>query len=158
VKWSQITILRTQGRLVEMAALFARRLAFCLATYVALVALLIALGNHVLEWKGANTRLLESPYLLVYLLHLGQQMFFAQFAALAFTENVVPFFRLSLFTGLGVVALSLLLTPSFGMWGIVLAPLLATMVCSSWYPVWRAFQGQPLSVRQFIHAAVMGKV
>ena len=156
VKWSQITILRTQGKLVEMSTLFARRLAFSMITYALMAILLAMLGNWLLEWKGVNTRLLAFPFLAVYLFHLGQQMFFSQFASFTFTENVVPFFKLSLFTGIGLIALSFALTPWLGLWGLVLAPLLATMACSSWYPVWRGFRGQPLTVRQFVRAAIQG--
>jgi O-antigen/teichoic acid export membrane protein len=157
VKWPQITILRAQGRSREMAALFARRLACTTGTFVILAAILVLLGNHLLEWKGTQTRLLPTAQLVVYLIYLGQQQLFAQFGSLTFTENVVPFFKLSLFTGLGLMVLSLWMTPTYGVWGLILAPLLAMLVASSWYPIWRGFQGQPLTIGQFVRAAMGGK-
>ena len=157
VKWPQLTILRTQGRLDEMAALFARRLALMVATFLFLATALVLFGNPILEWKGSNTKLLSTPYLIVYLFYLGQQQFYAQFGTLTFTENVVPFFKLSLFTGLGLAYLSVVMTAWFDLWGLVLAPLIATMAGSTWYPVWRGFRGQPLTVRQFIRVGVLGR-
>lgn len=158
VKWPQITMLRTQGRLEEMAVLFARRLALTMLTFVALAAGLMLFGNKVLDWKGTHTRFLEWPYLLVYLLHVGQQHFYAQFGSLAFTENVVPFVKLSLWTGVILIALSVVLVQIIGLWGLLLAPILSTVVASSWYITLRGFRGQPLNVRQFARAAVLGHV
>jgi len=123
------------------------------------MAVILALfGNRLIEWKGANTRLLSTPYLVVYLFYLWQQQFYAQFGTLTFTENVVPFYRISLFTGLGLTVLSVAMTVWFGLWGLVLAPLIATLACSSWYPVWRGFRGQPLSVPQFLRAGLVGRL
>ena len=158
VKWPQITILRTQGRVREMAILFARRLALVMITFAAGAVLLLLLGNRLLEWKGSHTRLLALPYLVVYLLYLWQQLFYGQFGSLTFTENVVPFYRLAFCTGLGMITLSLLLTPQYGLWGLILAPVIAAQVGNSWYPIWLGFRGQPLSVREFLHAAIWGRV
>ena len=75
-----------------------------------------------------------------------------------FTENVVPFFKISIFTGLAACALSLAMTPLFGLWGLLIAPLIAESVYSSWFTVRRGFQGQPLAPRQFVFAAIRGHV
>lgn len=156
VKWPQITILRTQGRLEEMAILFARRLAFAVVSFLFMALVLVLAGNRLLTWKGTETRLLSTSHLIVYLFYLGQQMFYVQFGILTFTENVVPFFRISLLTGAGLICLSLVLTPQWGLWGLLLAPLAAELACSTWYPVIRGFRGQPLTPRQFLKVAVLG--
>lgn len=158
VKWPHLTILRTQGKVQEMAVMFARRLTMMMATFAFMAVIIVLFGNRLIEWKGANTRLLATPYLMVYLLYLWQQQFYSQFGALTFTENVVPFYRISLFTGLGLTVLSIAMTVWLGLWGLVLAPLIATLVCSSWYPVWRGFRGQPLSVPQFLRAGLVGRL
>ena len=158
VKWPYITMLRTQGRLVEMSALFARRLGFSLVTYIALAALVVLAGNPLLALKGTHTRLLATPALVFYLVYLGQQVFYVQFGSLAFTENVVPFFKIALFTGLWMLVLSFALTWVFGFWGMLAAPLLAESTYSSWYTVKRGFSGQPLKPRQFLRAALSGWV
>jgi O-antigen/teichoic acid export membrane protein len=157
VKWPYLTMLRTQGRLVEMSVLFARRLAFSLGTFIILAAFVVLVGNPLLAWKGTHTRLLATPALIFYFVYLAQQIFYGQFGSLAFTENVVPFFKIALFTGLWMLALSMVMTWTFGFWGMLAAPLLAETTYSSWYTVKRGFSGQPLTLRQFLRAALSGK-
>jgi O-antigen/teichoic acid export membrane protein len=157
VKWPQITILRTQGKLEEMAILFAQRLGWAMATFGIGAAVLLCCGNRLLELKGAHTRLIEWPYLTVFLLFLWQQLFYGQFGLLTFTENVVPFYRLSVLTALGMLILSVLLTPRYGLWGLLLSQLVVVQVGISWYPVWRGYRGQPLSFPNFLKAFVMGR-
>ena len=157
VKWPQITILRTQGRTNEMAVIFAHRLGWSIGTFVLGSMSLVFLGNRILGWMGTHTRLLPETYLSVYLVYLGQQMIYAQFGSLKFTENVVPFFKLSLFTGLGLLALSALMAWQIGLWGLILAPLIVTVATCAWYVTWQGFRCQPLNLRQFFHAAIYGR-
>ena len=125
VKWPYLTILRTHGRTREMAVIFARRLLLTMVTFTLLAVLLVLAGNRFLEWKGTHTRLLATPYLVTYLAYLGQQLFSGQFASLAFTENIVPFFKLGFATGVGLILLSLILTPTVGLWGLILVVMTA---------------------------------
>jgi len=158
VKWPEVSILRTQGRLDQMAVLFARRLVLVMLSFAGMGLIVLFAGNPLLAWKGTHTRLLPTPYLAFYLVYLAQNVFYVQFGMLAFTENVVPFFKIGLFTGLGVILCSLILTPLFGLWGLLVAPLIAETIYSSWFTVRRGFQGQPLAPRQFLLAAIRGHV
>jgi len=158
VKWPQIAILRTQGRLEEMARLFARRLALVMASFVALGLMVFFAGNALLAWKGTHTRLLPPPYLAFYLFYLTQNIFYVQFGFLAYTENVVPFFKISIFAGVTACALSLFMTPLWGLWGMLAATLIAETIFSNWYVVRRGFQGQPLAPRQFALAAIRSRL
>jgi O-antigen/teichoic acid export membrane protein len=158
VKWPTITMLRTQGRQTEMSVLFARRLALTLLSYVCLALLVTCIGNWLLELKGTHTRLLAKPYLVLYFLYLAQQLVYVNFGSLAYTENVVPFFMVGIFTGIGMFVLSFILTWAFGLWGMLLAPLIAESLCSNWYTVRRGFRGQPLSVKQLLNAAFRGTI
>jgi O-antigen/teichoic acid export membrane protein len=157
VKWPQLTMLRTQGRLEQMSILFARRLALTMATFVLLAGIVVIAGNQLLAWKGTQTRLLSTPALIFYFGYLGIQLFYVQFGSLAYTENVVPFFKIAILTGLGMLALSLVMTPAFGLWGMLIAPLIAESVCSTWFTIKRGFSGQPLNPRQFVRAALSGQ-
>jgi len=159
VKWPQITILRAQGQTDGTSKLFARRLAFCLFTYVVLAGLVICFGNTVLGWRGVNkTQMLMTTQLCLYFFYLGQQMVHVQFAQLTFTENVVPFVRLSNVVGLAVPAASVWLTHVFGLWGMLLAPWLVESASSTWIVIRRGFRGQPLTPLQFVKAAFGGDV
>lgn len=153
VKWPQLTILRTQGKLDEMAVLFARRLALVMGTFASGALGMMLVGNRLLEWKGSNTRLISTPYLLVYLCYLGQSVFYGQFGNLTFTENVVPFYRLGIYTGVATIGCSWVLARSYGLWGLILAPLIVAQLPLAWYAIWRGFRAQPLSVPNFIRAA-----
>jgi len=156
VKWPELAILRAQGRLVEMAVLFARRLALVMLSFIGMATVVFVAGNALLAWKHTETRLLSAPFLALHLFYLAQGIPVLQFGNLAFTENVVPFFKVSLLTGLGVVLSSLLLTPAFGLWGLLAAPLISEITYSTWFTVRRGFQGQPLGPRQFLLAAIRG--
>jgi O-antigen/teichoic acid export membrane protein len=156
VKWPQITMLRAQGRLEEMAVLFARRLGLVMGTWLLGGAAILLLGNAVLGWKGTTTRLLDTPYLVVFLAYLGHQILYTNFGMLALTENVVPFFWVGLGTGIAMLLLSLVLTPLFGLWGLVLAPFLAEVAYSGWFTIRRGFRGQPLLPDAFLRAALGG--
>lgn len=109
-QWPHITILRTQGRLREVGALFARRFGLMIATLVVLTLAVAVTGN--------------------------------------------PLFRVALITGFATLVLSLVLTPVWGLWGLLLAPLFVEASFTSWVSVRRGFQGQPLSVSEFVRAAL----
>lgn len=154
VKWPQITILRTRGELTAMSRLFARRLALALITFAFLAVGVFLLGNTILGWMGTNTQLLPAPYLIVYFVYLAHQLVYTNFGMLAFTENVVPFFKVGLSTGVAMLVLSLILTRICGLWGLILAPFLAEAAYSGWFTIRRGFQGQPLSARQLLREAL----
>ncbi|HKQ38042.1 MAG TPA: hypothetical protein VJ063_08190 [Verrucomicrobiae bacterium] len=158
VKWPEITMLRTQGRLQEMGILFARRLAATILSFAVIAVLLIATGNTLLEWKGTQTRMLPTAFVAVFMLNYLQQLFYGQFGMLTFTENVVPFVKLSIFTGIGSVVLGAFLAWWAGLWGLIAAPLIATASTCLWYVTWRGFQRQPLTVREFARAGLLGHV
>ena len=158
VKWPQVAILRAQGRLEEMSRLFAGRLGLAMVSFVVMALVVYFAGNDALAWKGTHTRLLPQPYLAFYLVYLTQNIFFVQFGGLVFTENVVPFFKIAIYTGLAACILSLCLTPVLGLWGLLISPLIVETACSNWYTVRRGFRGQTLTPRQFALATICGRV
>jgi O-antigen/teichoic acid export membrane protein len=158
VKWPQITIYRTQGKMNELSALFARRLALSVATFLGVALAVSITGNWILEWKQSSTRLLPWPYLGVYLLYLLQQFIYVQFASLVFTENVVPFCKISILTGLAMVALSFILVPRYALWGLILSPLITEALFSAWIVVRRGFSSQSMGVQQFFRLAIFGRI
>ena len=153
VKWPEVSILRAQGRLDEMSRMFARRLAWVMATFTVLALAVLLFGNRLLTWKGVHTGLLPAGYLAVYLLHMCQLQFSSQFGALRLTQNAPPFYIVSFSAGLVLLVLSLVMTTTYGLWGLILAPLLVT-VSVGWYGVWRGFRSQTLTVRGVVRAAV----
>jgi hypothetical protein len=127
-------------------------------TYTLLAAIIVLAGNQLLAWKGTQTRLLATPALIFYFGYLAIQLFYVQFGCLAFTENVVPFFKIAIFTGLGMIVLSLIMTSTFGLWGMLMAPLIAEGIYSAWFTIRRGFRGQSLKPGEFVRAALSGQV
>ena len=158
VKWPQLTILRTQGRLTEMSVLFARRLCLVMLTCAVLAFIVVIFGNRLLQLKGTSTRLLPFAYSSVFFGYLIASTFYVQWGMLAMTDNTVPFFKVGLFTGLAMLALSVFLTRFWGLWGLILAPILAEFCCSAWYTIWRGFASQPLGWRQLCSAVLPHRV
>jgi ABC-type spermidine/putrescine transport system permease subunit II len=63
------------------------------------------------------------------------------YAELVYSENVNPFVRPALISGVAIIILSVLLTPRFGVWGMLLAGGLVQLCFNNWWPVVRAIQG-----------------
>jgi O-antigen/teichoic acid export membrane protein len=158
VKWPQLTFLRAQGRLEEMSFLFARRLAFAVLTFLVMATAVASLGNPILAWKHSHTRLIELPFLLVYLIYLLQQLIYSQFATLVYTENVIPFCKASVVTVVVMITLGLILTPLGGLWGLILSPLLAETFFSAWVVIQRGFVSQTLGLQRFCRFALLGRL
>ena len=157
VKWPEITILRTQGRLQEMSALFAQRLLLAVGSFVLISAVVVLLGNELLRWKGTQTRLLPFGPLTYYLAYLAFQMTYGAFGVLAMTENVIPFYRIAIGTGIATVILSVAMTSQWHLWGLLLAPFICEAAYSAWFTVRRGFVGQPLTVGEFFRAALFAR-
>ena len=98
------------------------------------------------------------PYLVVYLCYLLQQFIYVQFATLVFTENVIPFCKISLLTCAAMICLSLVLIPRWGMWGLVLSPFIAETIFSAWIVIRRGFTSQSMGLHQFFRHALLGPV
>jgi O-antigen/teichoic acid export membrane protein len=158
VKWPEITILRTQGHSRAMSVLFAQRLALSIASFVAIGGIVVLFGNELLQWKGTQTRLLSFGPLTYYLAYLAFQMAYGAFGMLAMTENVIPFYRIAISTGIVTVLVSVIMTYQWHLWGLLLAPLICEAAYSAWFTIRRGFESQPLTVGEFLRAAVFARV
>jgi hypothetical protein len=63
------------------------------------------------------------------------------YAELVYSENVNPFVKPALISGVAIIILSMLLTPRFGVWGMLLASGLVQLCYNNWWPVLRAIRG-----------------
>ena len=149
VKWPEITILRTKGRLPEMSVLFARRLFLAVASFFFISAFVVLAGNEFLAWKGTHTRLLPFLPLAYYLGYLALQMTYGAFGVLAMTENVIPFHRIAIGTGIATLVLSVVMTSQWQLWGLLLAPLICEIAYSAWFTIRCGFASQPLTIGKF---------
>jgi O-antigen/teichoic acid export membrane protein len=141
VKLPLINVLRQQGRREEIAELFARRMRLSLVSYVAGMLVIIFVAPPALHWLGSKTPLIETAQLaalaFIRLLELHQSLY----ATLVQTENYNPFVRPSLIFGTAIVVVSVIATPYWGLWGLLLSMGLVQLLFNDWWPVLRGLRG-----------------
>lgn len=141
VKLPLITQLRAADARRAIAGLFAGRVRLTVLTYLLGMAGALLAAEPLLAWLRGRTLPLPAGQLAA-LLGIGLlELHHSQYAALVLTENRNPFVVPALASGTVSVALSLILTPRWGMWGLILAPGLVQAAFNNWWAVWRGLRG-----------------
>jgi len=149
IKLPLINQLRATGQTNTIVDIWIQRTRVSILVYVLGGLLLLATGNYFLELIGSKTLLLPTGQLALTVLILGLTMHHILYASLVISENQNPFVALSLFSGAGTVLFSLLLTPRFGVWGMLLAQGCVQACANNWWPVYRAIRGLGLSWSEY---------
>jgi O-antigen/teichoic acid export membrane protein len=143
-------MMRTRNQLDGMSRIFARRFFYTMISLFCMYAVLYGFGDTLLMLLGSDKRLLPSGPLLLYLIYVFWQNGYVMFGSLVLTDNQTPFHWVALCTGLAGIGLCFLLTPRYGIWGLLAAPFIAESLFSCWYTFWLGFRCQTLGFRQFI--------
>jgi O-antigen/teichoic acid export membrane protein len=141
VKFPLINQLRSQGRLKEIANIFRRRILLTMLTYVFGGSILLFFAPSLLAFLHARTQLLPTPLLVAMLLIYLLEAHHSLYASLVFSENVNPFVVPAIISGTAIVALSVLLTPRIGVWGMLLSQGVVQLCFNNWWPVVRGIRG-----------------
>jgi O-antigen/teichoic acid export membrane protein len=141
VKLPVINTLRVQGRNDEIVTLFARRMRLTLLSYVAGALVIIFVAPLALHWLGSKTPLISTEQLAVLALVRFLELHHSMYAVLVLSENHNPFVKSSLVFGSAIVVVSVVLTPFFGVWGLLLSMGLVQACFNNWWPVLRALRG-----------------
>ena len=141
VKLPAINQLRAQGMVERIPTIFRPRIILALLTFGVGAAVLLLLGRPLLELLNARTQLLPAALLATLLLIQLLEMHHSLYGELVYSENVNPFVKPALISGLAIIILSVLLTPRFGVWGMLLASGLVQLCFNNWWPVLRAIRG-----------------
>jgi O-antigen/teichoic acid export membrane protein len=141
VKIPLITQWRARGQNGDIALLFVRRIRLVLLTYLVGAALAATTAPGVLQWIGSRTTLLPLATLVTLLLIQFLELHHSCYAWLVMTENVNPFVKPSLISGALIVVASLLLTPRWEVWGMLLSVGVVQAAFNNWWPVLRAVRG-----------------
>ena len=149
VKRPLITQLRAQDRTEAIARLFSSRTQLALLTYLLGALAVLWLGNFLLNLIHARTLLVPLPELAALLLICLLETHHVCYALLITTENENPFIVPSLASGLAIVALSLLLTPKIGLWGLVISFGVVQLCYNNWWPIGRGIRGLNLSPKEY---------
>jgi len=141
VKLPAINALRLQGRNDEIVNVFARRVRLTLLCYLAGTLVIIFVAPMVLPWVRSNTHLMATGPLAALALFRLLELHHTMYAMLVMSENQNPFLKSSLISGAAIVIASLILTPMYGLWGMILSMGVVQLCYNNWWPVLRALQG-----------------
>jgi len=152
VKWPLINQLRVQGRNDEIVRVFVSRMRLTILSYFAGASAILFLAPLVLRVIGSKTTLLPSGQLAVLALIQFLEMHHAIYATLVLSENRNPFLKPALISGVAVIISSVVLTPRYGVWGMLISTGLVQASYNNWWPVLRALRGLELKPSHyFIH-------
>lgn len=140
VKLPLINVLRARGETAAVATLFADRVRLYLGTFSVGAVGLVFLGPTLLKWIDSQTSLLPTGALLLLLAIYLAEQHHGSFASLVLSENLNPFLLPALLSGGMIVALSLMLTPRYGYWGMLAAQGLVQLSFNNWWVVWRGLR------------------
>jgi O-antigen/teichoic acid export membrane protein len=149
VKFPQIAQLRAMNNVEEVARIFIGRMRIVIASYLLGAVTLLWIGNDLLVWVHAKTHMVPMPVLLALLAVNLLEMHHSQFGTLTVTENVIPFMKASIISGVAIVGLSFFITPHLGLWGIVLSFGGVQLCYNNWWMVWRGIQGINMTVSEY---------
>lgn len=128
----RLSALRARHDQAGARRLFAVALLTTLLLYTALALAALLVGNPVLELLGSEVRLpasaLFGAMVVVFLLELNH----GTCANYILTGNHIPFVSAALLTGGGIVALSILLAPSYGIAAFVFSQGLCQLAYNNW--------------------------
>jgi len=141
VRLPAINHLRAQGMVERVPAMFRQRIVFALLTFGVGAAALLLLGRPLLESLNARTQLLPLALLATLLLIQLLEMHHSLYGELVYSENLNPFVKPALISGVAIIVLSVLLTPRFGLWGMLFASGFVQLCFNNWWPVLRAIRG-----------------
>lgn len=141
LKMPMINRLRVQGRLERIALLFRKRIALAVFTFLFGGIVLLWLGKPLLHLLKTQTQLLPASLLTILLLIQLLEMHHSLYGELVYSENINPFVKPALISGVAVIILSALLTPRLGVLGMLLASGLVQLCFNNWWPVVRAIRG-----------------
>ena len=149
VKMPAINALRLQNHNEKIANVFACRLRLTLLSYVGGSMVILFAAPIVLHWLGSKTPLIPFDQMAGLLLIRFLELHQTQYSLLILTENHNPFLKPSLITGAATLIMSLVLTPFWGVWGLLISMGVVQLAFTDWWPVFRALKGLNLSPRVF---------
>lgn len=149
VKGPLMNQLRARGEVSSLVDVFVSRLRWCIATYWTGAVILLAFGPTLVHLIGSKTELLPRGQLFLLLFFMFFEMHQSLYAILVLSENENPFVVPVLVSGLLVGASSWIITPYYGVTGMILSFGLVQMAFNHWWTVARGLRGINMRFRDF---------
>lgn len=143
---NHLRIIEETGKIID---LWIHRTRLSIVSYVAGAIGLVLFGNTVLHILGSKTAFLSNPQFTLAALILGLEMHHVLYAGLVVSENQNPFVRPALISGAATLLISLLLTPTIGVWGMLLAQGGVQASFNNWWTVYRGIRGLGIPTRAY---------
>lgn len=123
-----------RGRQDRIMESFGKSLASAWLIFILASVLLVAFGGAMLEVIGSRTHLLSTNQMAVFAVVMFLEMNHSVCATYLTSMNEIPFVRAALFSGVGVVIISIVLLTvlHFGVWGLVLSQGVVQLVYNNW--------------------------
>jgi O-antigen/teichoic acid export membrane protein len=129
-----------QRNIPEVRRLFFVRAYGGLATALVGATVLILFGQQILSLIGSKTSMLPSGFALVLFVILFLDNHQNYYANLVMATNENPFVLPTLLSGICMISLSLLLTPRYGLAGLMLSYGIVQLAFNHWWPVVRGLK------------------
>lgn len=127
--------LRVKGNLDTLISETAQAIFMSLLVFIVGISLLLFLGDFLLVFIDANTKLESSSFIIL----MGFVWFFerhhAMHAQIYITTNKIPFYKTAIISGIINVSLIYLLVPKIGVWGFPSSLALSNLVINNWWNV-----------------------
>lgn len=137
VKVPTFNHLRARGEVHELSRLLVSRVRYSIASYLGLSAGFVLLGPLAISLIGSNTPLLPLSVTLIMLLFYFLESHHSFHAFSVLSENQNPFVFPALLSGIAIVLASYLLTPIFGVLGMIFSFGIIQMSFNNWWIVQR---------------------
>lgn len=127
-----INLMWAQGRMKDIPSVFGYVLILGLASFAVAAIIYVCFGSIVLNAIGANIILPSNLVLLIMFITFLLELNHGICANLLTIDNKIPFVFASLFTGAAIISASFIVTPIFGLLGMVCTIFLCQIVYNNW--------------------------
>jgi O-antigen/teichoic acid export membrane protein len=139
--YPMLSTLRIENRSKEFYQLFYSRFKKGILTFILLSLLFLGLGKLFLNLINAKTEMLSFGMSLFILIHMFIDFLTNSYGYIIMTGNKVPFIRSSVITVILIVLFNFLFNHfDLGLWGVLFASFLASIVYNYWYWIYRGYE------------------
>jgi O-antigen/teichoic acid export membrane protein len=137
------------GDMGTFKKLLSRNIRLGMALMITLASILAVFGDRVISlWIGAGN-FVGFPVLWTLLVMLTLEVHHAIHAVSIMAAGHLVFLKVAIISGVIKIALSLLLSSYFGLWGVALGTMIAQLLTNNWYAPFISFKVLAISFKEY---------